>query len=498
MTFPFSRSTQRTHGPDPMPAVNMADQMHELFETLIDAMNTATKELVADIRKEVALDEPTDQETQPQGGENRSTRTPAPRENLVRGLTPKQLADFQRSTDSFKRGRPHFHMGDQTFSQFMEYFDIALKEAQFEPPIEGPGAIEAVEAEKKVVYKRLLFNSLAGEARKLASRRANPETCPEMAAKSYTGYAEKLRLLFEPPSESEASRQEFLSRRQQRGENPLMYFSDKIALWERAWSIQQRDIVTLLDETTAGLLNEDLRREMRRSQARTEADYDRDLRFAVNSIRKQLLAGELEHNDGAGLELQSSTMSYLGGRQDLIARAPKVKEEPVYAVTHTNTAKVRRCFHCQQKGHFVADCPRKSAGLPAIHAAEPESGTDGEGDGGEESFTADSDEAAGERVIAALRSERPARVARKSKGKRVRFAIPNRQWRQWRAANRRQIDDRSPPAGGGASVVTATAESSGENEAARRSLPPSMDPMYTVRPENSDLDYADFLDFSGL
>ena len=85
-----------------------------------------------------------------------------------------------------------------------------------------------------------------------------------------------------------------------------MYFSDKIALWERAWSVEQRDIVTLVDETTAGLLNEDLRKEMRRSHARSEADYDRDLRFAINSIRKQLIAGELPHNDGEGLELQSS------------------------------------------------------------------------------------------------------------------------------------------------------------------------------------------------
>ena len=79
----FLRSTQRAHDPDPVPAVNMAaspDQMHELFETLIDAMNAATKELVADIRKEAAPDEPTDQEAQPQG---RSTRTPVQRENLV-------------------------------------------------------------------------------------------------------------------------------------------------------------------------------------------------------------------------------------------------------------------------------------------------------------------------------------------------------------------------------------------------------------------------------
>ena len=71
-------------------------------------------------------------------------------EDLVRGLTPKQLATFQRNTDSFKKGRPYFHMGSQTFSQYMEYFDIALKEAQFEPPIYGEGAIAAIEAEKKI------------------------------------------------------------------------------------------------------------------------------------------------------------------------------------------------------------------------------------------------------------------------------------------------------------------------------------------------------------
>ena len=141
------------------------EQLHDLFDTLVDAMQAATREIVADIRKEATPDEPADQDAPSQGGEGRGVRAPVQRENLVRGLNPKQLADFQRSTDSFKKGRPYFHMGSQTFSQFMEYFDIALKEAQFELPIEGKGAIEAVEAEKKVVYKRLLFNSLAGEAR---------------------------------------------------------------------------------------------------------------------------------------------------------------------------------------------------------------------------------------------------------------------------------------------------------------------------------------------
>ena len=452
--------------------------MRSVMKEFMKTMTTSMREIVTEVRATI-----------PQEGQDQSG-------TLVRGLTPKQLATFQRNTDSFKKGRPYFHMGSQTFSQFMEYFDIALKEAQFEPPMTGDKAVPAIETEKKVVYKRLLFNSLAGEARKLASRRANPEKGEEMIAMTFADYAEKLRLLFEPPSESEASRQEFLSRVQQRGENPLMYFSDKIALWERAWSAAQRDIVTLIDETTAGLLNEDLRKEMRRSHARSEVDYDRDLRFAINSIRKQLLAGELSHNDGEGLELQSSTMSYLGGRQNLTLQPPQVKEEPVFAIARRNSANGGRCFYCLKLGHFIAACPRKKAGLPAIQTAEREPDTGTESDGKEVSSATDSDEATGERSVAVFRKGRPPGAPKKTTGRRVQLTIPDHKWR--RSANRQRLGTLYRVGDEVTIVEPATDDDDAEGEEGAISFTPTPDPVNTVLPESLEVDQVDFLDLGGL
>ena len=95
-------------------------------------------------------------------------------------------------------------------------------------------------------------------------------------------YVKELQRLLEPPCGSEASQQGFRRRVQQKGESPLMYFGDKAALWKYAWPAGQRDIGTLLDEATAGLLNEDLRREMRKSSAKSEDGYSRDLEAAMN------------------------------------------------------------------------------------------------------------------------------------------------------------------------------------------------------------------------
>ena len=275
-----------------------------------------------------------------------------------------------------------------------------------------------------------------------------------------------------------------------------MYFSDKIALWERAWSEKQRDIITLLDETTAGLLNEDLRRDMRRSQARTEADYDRDLRFAITSIRKQLIAGELEHNDGEGLELHSSTMSYLGGRKNITVQPPQVKEEPVYAMARRNSANGGRCFHCRKTGHFIATCPRKAAGLPAIHAAEPELDVGAESDSKEASSVADSDEAADERAVAVFRKERTPATSRENMGRRVKLTIPDRKWR--RTANHQRLGTLYRVGNNVTVVETATDDDGMEGKEEPISFTPLPDPVNTVLPESQDPDQADFLDLGGL
>ena len=337
------------------------------------------------------------------------------------------IPNWISAINNFKRKPPVYTVGAYSFQQFKMDFNLSAQESGFIPQADGSEA----EISRQQVLKGLMYGCLSGEARKLAGRRCYPgdTVCNGLTIMEYS---QKLQHLFEPADESESARAEFRCRLQLRGENPIMYFTDKVALFERAWPEAQRDYPMLFDEITAGILNDMLRKEMRRTRAVTEADYEGELRFFTNTLRKQLLAGEIEDQDAEGLDLHSSTMSYLGKRSENTAL---VKEEPgVFAVNYKGKqsgAKKRRCFHCQGFGHFVANCPRKDAGLPpstnaVSHAAEGEESTDEE-----PSKEQDGDKVEGEPndEVHAIKGRRRW-VKQKGAKQRVNFPISNRRWKR--------------------------------------------------------------------
>ena len=199
---------------------------------------------------------------------------------------------------------------------------------------------------------------------------------------TFKEYIDKMRLLFEPPSESETARHEFLARSQHKDENPMLYLSDKITLFERAFAAPKRDFNLLFDSATDGLFNEMLRKEMRKTPSSNEEQYTKNLAFHINAIRKSVLAGDLAESDAKGTTTYSTTSSYLAHKNG--AQHPHVKSEPsVYSLNcrsdgGTNTGKKTegksgnsrklkvRCYHCQRQGHFARKCTRKLAGLPAV------------------------------------------------------------------------------------------------------------------------------------
>ena len=393
--------------------------------------------------------------------------------------------------NNFDRKRLTYDLGKGTYQQFMMLFDLAMHSAGFSSPQEGNGyeGMDHREIEMQNTLKGLLYACMTGEALRLAGRRSWPKN-EEMINLNFNQYSNKLRLLFEPPSESESSRHEFRARLQQRGENPLMYCSDKVQLYERAWPTAQRDMVTMLDEITAGLLNESLRKEMRRSKARNEVDYDHDLRFAVNSLRKQLLAGELPEEEGEGLELQSSTMSYIAAQKS--AQAAFVKAEPgVFAFNNRNTAKVKRCYHCQQQGHFVANCPRKASGLPAASALE----ADDAGDDGHENAQLGNEpqvDDEGDDEISVFRGKKrfPGRPKR-FQNKRVRFDIPEQKWKK--TGNKQRLGTLYRV---GNNIQLIESESSTEDEMDESTSSPEQ--VHTVVSENTEYESLEGSDFLGM
>ena len=290
--------------------------------------------------------------------------------------------DYARATQNFKRRMPSFEIGTQPFEQFRLDFKLSADQSGFDTPLRDHPRFNELMDKRGTALKGLFYQCLSTEAKALAGRRLYP-TGDECKPLHFGVYVEKLRLLFEPPSESETARHEFLARRQHKEENPLLYLSDKITLFERAFAAEKRDLNLLFDNTTDGLFNETLRKEMRKVVSVNEEQYGEQLSFHINAIRKSVIAGDLAESEAKGTHTYSTTGSYLAQKHG--GQAATVKNEPgVFSMNHqstdaeicamdknfqktTNNRKFKlRCYHCQRTGHFARECTRKLAGLPPV------------------------------------------------------------------------------------------------------------------------------------
>ena len=110
------------------------------------------------------------------------------------------------------------------------------------------------------------------------------------------------------------------------------------------------------------------------------AFYNKVMHFA-NVLRTKRMAGEISEAEclGAEASLQHYGVQYgvqaptydrgaenRGGYQfkpEPVYAVP----EPVYAVSGGNTPAAKNCYYCMKPGHFIAQCPRKIGGLPAVN-----------------------------------------------------------------------------------------------------------------------------------
>ena len=273
---------------------------------------------------------------------------------------------FAKDIQNFKRKLPTFVIGQQPYNQFRMEFDLNVEQSGFVLPLRedvGHDAYQQAFNKKNNALRGLLYQCLSTEARRLAGRRLYP-TSDECRFLDIDEYSTKLQALFEPASESETARHEFQARVQLKLENPLMFFSDKIALFERAYSAEQRDMQVLFDSTTNGLYNDSLRKDMRRTLIQSEEEYERKLSFYLNAIRKAVIAGDMSESDAVGTQTFSATCSYLLQRND--SKSSSIKSEPGIHAMQRQGRYVIRCYYCHKVGHIAKECSRKLAGLPPV------------------------------------------------------------------------------------------------------------------------------------
>ena len=217
--------------------------------------------------------------------------------------------------------------------------------------------------------KRVLFGSLMGNATKLAYSKYEPD---DNDIESVEQYAARLKNLFEPQTESEQMKLNYEARVQVVGEHPTAYYRAKTAMFEQAYKPAMRDYRDFYNHVIQGMLNQEMRNYLRRHLPRpldNTEEFGREILEISTIIQQQLKDGEINSNAAVGAEAFTSGYNY--------HMAANVQSKPRGSINVVDSQKKGQkgaCFHCQSPDHYVAQCPRKAAGMPAVQAMPTQAG----------------------------------------------------------------------------------------------------------------------------
>jgi len=131
------------------------------------------------------------------------------------------------------------------------------------------------------------------------------------------------------------------------------------------------------EEACKGLTNATVRMHMRRHTPNPLHDHRQfraELLREVSAIQRAYLAREIGEAEVLGCEHRPVLRSYEGAVSHDIM--PNIKQERVNAIgKKTRTERKDECFHCGGKGHYIAQCPRKMAGMDRAVAISEVQGT---------------------------------------------------------------------------------------------------------------------------
>ena len=171
-----------------------------------------------------------------------------------------------------------------------------------------------------VTFTKLCIASCMQETAVERIRPFNVGNEPADSCASIDQYIDLLGGIFQPPAESRTLKQEFLSLKQAKTEDVSTYLSNKISLYDSAYSEPLRDFETLLSETIRGLYSNVIKRRLRNCDDVKDRTTLRTKLFdLVAKERESYLWGYAESTSLEGLVAvaQPGIRRLLGGTQVL-------------------------------------------------------------------------------------------------------------------------------------------------------------------------------------
>lgn len=232
------------------------------------------------------------------------------------------------------------------------------------------------------VMKSVMYASLNTAAINIAGPEYSPDR-PRLTVLNFQQYAEVLRRLFEPEAEQSHMLTAYRARAQLSGEHVADYVHAKVRMFKRAHHGRARDWPGLYEDLIRGLLNNTVKMQMRLEKPpRPIDDYQQVLDNIIHhtsALANAGLAGEKSAAELIGCETIRPKMTGLAAGNVQPGVGVSIKQEigAIGAIMDPATinafqSKQKACFHCRQKDHFIANCPRKKAGLGPVNNVEKE------------------------------------------------------------------------------------------------------------------------------
>lgn len=248
-----------------------------------------------------------------------------------------------RTEVEFRKVAPKFYLSNDTFSLFVESF----KSASMVYPV------------SEIAYKNILFNSLMGEARAIAS-----DYCPSKTPykeMNVDEYIEELSELYEPKSESSMKLIAYQARKQMAGEHVQNYYRVKLAMFFQAYKKEQRHYEGFYESVVQGLICLQLRADMRKFHPEpldNTSQYAAKLLDYTAALQRAYLNNELSEHEIKGCEPRPAMLSFrTGGYANNI---PQIKGESgihaIHAIRSNKEPTTLTCWKCGVVGHLKRDC----------------------------------------------------------------------------------------------------------------------------------------------